>query len=81
MYRQEVGNIKSITPIGTPNFQEHGASEGFRGKLTFEIIGEKNKAIFSGRGYMTNELSYDDPNGTLTVGRFYAPEELVRRHQ
>ncbi len=66
--RQEVGNIKSITPIGTPNFQEHGASEGFRGKLTFEIIGEKNKAIFSGRGYMTNELSYDDPNGTLTVG-------------
>jgi hypothetical protein len=68
LIRQEVGNIKSITPIGTPNFQEHGASEGFRGKLTFEIIGEKNKAIFSGRGNMTNELSYDDPSGTLTVG-------------
>jgi tetratricopeptide (TPR) repeat protein len=65
---REVGKIKSIAPIGTPNFQERGFSEGFRGKLTFEIIGEKNKAIFSGRGYMTNELSYDDPNGTLTIG-------------
>jgi hypothetical protein len=66
--RQEVGKIKSISPIGTPNFYKSCYSESVNAQITLEIIGEKTQAIFSGRGYLTNELDYNDSNGTLIVG-------------
>lgn len=48
--KENVGDVITVAPVGTPNFLTYNLTDGLTGDFTLEVIGARGNAIFAFSG-------------------------------